>query len=693
MPTFLIASLAGLTALIFAVLLARRVLQADQGTQEMREIGQAIKTGSTAFLRREYMVLAPFVFVVTGVLWIVIDLVQYDSMIPKTAIAYLAGTVTSGLAGFLGMNIATRANTRTAATAVKGLNPALRVSFSSGAVMGLTVVGLGLLGVTILYMIYQDITYVAGFGLGASSIALFARVGGGIFTKAADVGADLVGKVETGIPEDDPRNPAVIADNVGDNVGDVAGMGADLFESYVSSLIAAIALASATVTIIVTGGRPGESLQFDADLVVLPLLIASSGIIASVLGTLLVKSNEDATFSELLWALRKGIFASAGLVVLFSLGAVMWLDVPFNAFWAIVSGLGTGVIIGVVTEYYTSYDYGPTKAVAETSQTGHATVVISGFATGMQSTVIPILVVGAAILISFELLGFYGVALAGVGMLSTLGITLATDAYGPVADNAGGIAEQAHMPPEVRSRTDALDALGNTTAATGKGFAIGSAALTSLALMAAYAIAAGLFEKGNDGNLILNLLNHRTLVGLLFGAMLPYIFSALTMKAVGRAAFSIVNEVRRQFREIPGIMDGTGQPDYIRCVDISTRTALREMIIPGLMAVVVPICVGFLLGKDALGGLLIGSVAAGFLLAITMANAGGCWDNAKKYIEAGHFGGKGSDAHKAAVVGDTIGDPFKDTSGPSLNILLKLMAMVALIFAPVFKDLTPIIGG
>ena len=542
-------------------------------------------------------------------------------------------------------------------------------------------------------MIYQDITYVAGFGLGASSIALFARVGGGIFTKAADVGADLVGKVETGIPEDDPRNPAVIADNVGDNVGDVAGMGADLFESYVSSLIAAIALASATVTIIVTGGRPGESLQFDADLVVLPLLIASGGIVASVLGTLLVKSNEDATFSELLWALRKGIFASAGLVVLFSLGAVMWLDVPFNAFWAIVSGLGTGVIIGIVTEYYTSYDYGPTKAVAETSQTGHATVVISGFATGMQSTVIPILVVGAAILISFELLGFYGVALAGVGMLSTLGITLATDAYGPVADNAGGIAEQAHMPPEVRSRTDALDALGNTTAATGKGFAIGSAALTSLALMAAYAIAAGLFEKGNDGNLILNLLNHRTLVGLLFGAMLPYIFSALTMKAVGRAAFSIVNEVRRQFREIPGIMDGTGQPDYIRCVDISTRTALREMIIPGLMAVVVPICVGFLLGKDALGGLLIGSVAAGFLLAITMANAGGCWDNAKKYIEAGHFGGKGSDAHKAAVVGDTIGDPFKDTSGPSLNILLKLMAMVALIFAPVFKDLTPIIGG
>ena len=691
MPTFLIAALAGAGALAFAGSLAYRVLQAEQGNQQMRDIGEAIRAGSMAFLRREYMVLLPFVIVVTAVLWIVIDVGQFDSAVPRTAIAYLAGTVTSALAGFLGMNIAIRANTRTAATAMRGLNPALRVAFSSGAVMGLTVVGLGILGITILYVIYENITYVAGFGLGASSIALFARVGGGIFTKAADVGADLVGKIEAGIPEDDPRNPAVIADNVGDNVGDVAGMGADLFESYVSSLIAAITLAGATVTIVFTGGVVGDILPFDDDLAVLPLLIAAAGIVASILGTFLVRSSDRATISDLLWALRKGIFASAAMVVIFSLGAVLWLDVDFNAFWAIVAGLSAGVIIGLVTEYYTSYDYSPTKTVAETSQTGAATVVISGLATGMQSTVIPVLVVGGAILAAFELFGFYGVALAGVGMLSTLGITLATDAYGPVADNAGGIAEQAHLPPEVRQRTDALDALGNTTAATGKGFAIGSAALTALALMAAYAIAVGLFENDDETNLVLNLLNHRTLVGLLIGAMLPYIFSALTMKAVGRAAMDIVNEVRRQFREIPGIMEGTGKPDYIRCVDISTRGALREMIVPGVMAVVVPIAVGFILGKDGLGGLLIGAVAAGFLLAITMANAGGSWDNAKKYIEAGHFGGKGSDAHKAAVVGDTIGDPFKDTSGPSLNILIKLMAIVALVFAPVFADITPLI--
>ena len=447
------------------------------------------------------------------------------------------------------------------------------------------------------------------------------------------------------------------------------------------------------MTIIFTGGDTTKPLPFDDDLVVLPLLIAAAGIVASVLGTFLVRSKEEASFSDLLWALRKGIFGSAALVVLFSLGAVLWLDVPFNAFWAIVTGLIAGIIIGLVTEYYTSYDYAPTKEVAESSQTGHATVVISGLATGMQSTLIPVLTVCGAILAAFEFFGFYGVALAGVGMLSTLGITLATDAYGPVADNAGGIAEQAHLDPEVRKRTDALDALGNTTAATGKGFAIGSATLTALALMATYAIAVGLFENDNDGNLVLNLLNHRTLVGLLIGGLLPFIFSALTMKAVGRAAFSIVQEVRRQFREIPGIMEGTAQPDYVRCVDISTRGALLEMIAPGIMAVAVPIATGFILGKDALGGLLIGAVSAGFLLAITMANAGGSWDNAKKYIELGNFGGKGSEAHKAAVVGDTVGDPFKDTSGPSLNILLKLMAIVALIFAPVLKDATPLIGG
>ena len=695
MPTFVIAAVAGVTALIVAVSLAIRVMRANKGNPETIAIGAAIQSGAMAFMKREYLVLLPFVIVVAAILWIVIDILQFDSLVPKTAIAYVAGSFTSALAGFLGMSIAIRANTRTAATAQTGLNPALRVAFSSGAVMGLTVVGLGILGITILYLIYQDITYVAGFGLGASSIALFARVGGGIYTKAADVGADLVGKVEAGIPEDDPRNPAVIADNVGDNVGDVAGMGADLFESYVSSLIAAIALAGAAVTIVFTGGVAGQTLPFDDDLVVLPLLIAASGIVASVLGTFLVRSKEQASFSDLLWSLRRGIFGAAIIVVFLSLGAILWLDVPlqWNAFGAIIAGLVAGVIIGLVTEFYTSYDYPPTKSVAETSQTGAATVVISGMATGMMSTLIPVLTVCGAIMVAFELYSFYGVALAGVGMLSTLGITLATDAYGPVADNAGGIAEQAHLSPEVRQRTDALDALGNTTAATGKGFAIGSATLTALALMATYAIAANLFDGGDDRKLLLNLMDHRTLVGLLIGGLLPFIFSALTMQAVGRAAFSIVQEVRRQFREIPGIMTGEQQPDYIRCVDISTRGALLEMIAPGVMAVVVPIAVGFILGKDALGGLLIGAVSAGFLLAITMANSGGIWDNAKKYIELGNFGGKGSDAHKAAVVGDTVGDPFKDTSGPSLNILLKLMAIVALIFAPVLKDATPLLGG
>ena len=695
MPTFVIAAVAGVTALIVAVSLAIRVMRANKGNVETIAIGAAIQSGAMAFLKREYLVLLPFVMVVSAILWIVIDIMQFDSLVPRTSLAYLAGSFTSALAGFLGMSIAIRANTRTAATAQTGLNPALKVAFSSGAVMGLTVVGLGILGITILYLIYQDITYVAGFGLGASSIALFARVGGGIYTKAADVGADLVGKVEAGIPEDDPRNPAVIADNVGDNVGDVAGMGADLFESYVSSLIAAIALAGAAVTIVFTGGVAGQTLPFDDDLVVLPLLIAASGIVASVLGTFLVRSKEQASFSDLLWSLRRGIFGAAIIVVLLSLGAILWLDVPlqWNAFGAIVTGLVAGVIIGLVTEFYTSYDYAPTKAVAETSQTGAATVVINGMATGMMSTLIPVLTVCGAIMVAFELYSFYGVALAGVGMLSTLGITLATDAYGPVADNAGGIAEQAHLSPEVRQRTDALDALGNTTAATGKGFAIGSATLTALALMATYAIAANLFEGDDERFLLLNLMDHRTLVGLLIGGLLPFIFSALTMQAVGRAAFSIVREVRRQFREIPGIMTGERQPDYIRCVDISTRGALLEMIAPGVMAVAVPIATGFILGKDALGGLLIGAVAAGFLLAITMANSGGIWDNAKKYIELGNFGGKGSDAHKAAVVGDTVGDPFKDTSGPSLNILLKLMAIVALIFAPVLKDATPLLGG
>ena len=678
MESIIIAIVAGGIALLFAVAMAVRVLTADQGNQRMQEIGDAIREGANAFLRREYLALVPFVIVVAGVLGVLIDWHTLDDNVPKTAIAYLAGTVCSASAGFIGMYVAVRANVRTTAAAMHGLNPALRVAFSSGTVMGITVVGIGLAGVSILYLIFKDITVVAGFAFGASSIALFARVGGGIFTKAADVGSDLVGKVEAGIPEDDPRNAGVIADNVGDNVGDVAGMGADLFESYVGSLIAAIALAAVV--------------SYEDDLAVLPLLLAGAGILAAILGTFVVRSGERAEFGQLLWALRRGIFVSAVLVAIFALVIVFVLDLDsfdqgskYRLLWAILSGLVAGIIIGLSTEYYTSYDYGPTQRIAETAQTGPATVMISGIATGMLSTLIPVLAIGVTIIVAYELAEFYGVALAGVGLLSTLGITLATDAYGPVADNAGGIAEQAHLAPEVRQRTDALDALGNTTAATGKGFAIGSAALTSLALLAAYAEAADILDDG------INLLNHKVLVGLLVGAMLPSLFSAFTMKAVGRAAFSIVNEVRRQFREIPGIMEGTGRPDYARCVDISTRGALREMILPGLMAVIAPLATGFILGTQALGGLLIGAVGSGFMLAIMMASAGGAWDNAKKYVELGHYGGKGSEAHKAAVAGDTVGDPFKDTSGPSLNILLKLMAIVSLVFAPVFLDVEPLI--
>jgi len=675
MESIIVALAAGCAALVFAVITAMRVLSADPGNERMRAIGDAIREGAGTFLRREYMVLAPFVIVVAVGLWALIDLWTLDNTVPETAIAYLAGTICSATAGFIGMNVAVRANVRTAASAMRGLNPALRIAFSSGSVMGLTVVGIGLLGVTILYIIFQDITVVAGFGFGASSIALFARVGGGIFTKAADVGSDLVGKIEAGIPEDDPRNPGVIADNVGDNVGDVAGMGADLFESYVSSIIAAMALAFA--------GTAGAGLLWDADRVVLPLMLAGAGIVAAILGTFVVRSAEDASFEQLLWALRRGIFASAILLVIFALVIVLALDMEIVWFWAIVTGLVAGIIIGLSTEYYTSYSYKPTQQVAETSQTGAATVMISGIANGMISTVVPLIAVGVTIIVAYELAEFYGVALAGVGLLSTLGITLATDAYGPVADNAGGIAEQAQLDPEVRERTDALDALGNTTAATGKGFAIGSAALTSLALLAAFAIQAEIAA--------IDLLDHKVIVGVLFGAMLPFLFSAFTMKAVGRAAMSIVEEVRRQFREIPGLMEGTAEPDYTECVDIATKGALKEMIIPGLMAVAAPLAMGFVLGVESLGGMLIGAVASGFMLAIMMATAGGAWDNAKKYVELGHYGGKGSDAHKAAVEGDVVGDPFKDTSGPSLNILLKLMAIVSLVFAPVFLEVTPLI--
>jgi K(+)-stimulated pyrophosphate-energized sodium pump len=673
MSTELLASLAaGVLALLVGAFLTRRVMSQDEGNETMAGIAKAIQEGSMAFLKREYTYLAIFVAVVTVVVGALVG--------PKTAISYVLGAVISGATGYLGMTVATRANVRTAAAAIKGLNPALQVAFSSGAVMGLSVVGLGLLGVGLLYVTYTTLydtasapeimKWVAGFSFGASSIALFARVGGGIYTKAADVGADLVGKVEQGIPEDDPRNPATIADNVGDNVGDVAGMGADLFESYVGSIIAAMAIAAVAFNV--------ES--FNSAYMILPLTIAGAGILCSIIGIFLVRSKEDASFGSLLWSIRRGIFAAAILVAIATYGIVNILNFPagvgMDLFFAVATGLVGGVIIGLVTEYYTSYEYGPTKSVAESSETGPATVIISGFAIAMQSTVVPVLVVSAAIWIAYSLAGFYGVAISAVGMLSTLGVTLATDAYGPVADNAGGIAEQSQLDPEVRERTDALDSLGNTTAATGKGFAIGSAALTSLALMAAYAQAVELTS--------INLLDHTTVVGLFIGAMLPFLFSAFTMSAVGRAAYAMVTEVRRQFREIPGIMDGTGEPEYARCVDISTQGALKEMVVPGILAVAAPLLVGVILGKEALGGLLIGSIAAGFMLAVTMANAGGAWDNAKKYIESGNLDGKGSDAHEATVVGDTVGDPFKDTSGPSLNILLKLMSIVALVFAPIF---------
>ena len=674
---------AGALALLFAAYLAFKVNSEDAGNERVQEIGAAIHEGAMAFLNREYKLLAVFVIIITGILAVFIDydvLSKIDgdnSGLPSTAISYIAGAIGSALAGFIGMVIAVKSNMRTATAATKGLNPGLRVAFNSGSVMGMTVVGIGITGVTLLYMIFKDAQIISGFGFGASTIALFARVGGGIYTKAADVGADLVGKVEQGIPEDDPRNPAVIADNVGDNVGDVAGMGADLFESYVGSIIAAIALAT-TSAIFAT-----QTSEYDGPKFILPLLIASIGIVASIIGTFLVRTGENASMNKLLWALRTGIFTAGGLVILGTVAAVSYLDFEltadqskWNFVWVVVVGIIVGQIIGTATEYYTAYEYSPTKKLSEQAVTGPATVIIGGMGLGMISTAIPTISIVAGILISYELASIYSIALAAVGMLSTLGITLATDAYGPVADNAGGIAEQAHLPEETRERTDALDALGNTTAATGKGFAIGSAVLTSLALMVAYAQLVKLST--------LDLLEPIVLVGLLIGSVLPYVFSSMTMQAVGRAANSMIQEVRRQFREIPGIMEGTGKPDYAKAVDISTSGSLREMVLPGLLAVIAPILVGSLMGKAALGGMLLGSISSGFLLAVTMANAGGAWDNAKKYVELGNHGGKGSEAHEAAVVGDTVGDPFKDTSGPSLNILIKLMAMVSLVFGQLF---------
>ena len=695
------AIVAGLIGLVAAAITAVGVLRKDQGPENIREIGELIREGANAFLKREYMILSVFVAVVAVIIAVFVDYnvlnndrieqlndiardVGVDAEGPWTALAYLLGAIGSGLAGYIGMSIAVRANTRTATAAQQGLNPALRVAFGSGTVMGLTVTGIGLLGITALWIIFRDPNIVAGFAFGASSIALFARVGGGIYTKAADVGADLVGKIEVGIPEDDPRNPATIADNVGDNVGDVAGMGADLFESYVGAMIASLALAA-----IGAGFFALEPGGFDSSLLVLPMAIAGIGIIASIIGTFLVRTGPDATMGRLLWSLRTGIFGAGILALAATALLIKALDLPFDLFWVVVTGLVVGQVIGTATEYFTSYENKPTQWIAEQSETGAGSVIIAGIAMGLLSTVIPAFAIVAGILIADWLAGLYGVALAAVGMLSTLGITLATDAYGPVADNAGGIAEQGHMDPKVRERTDALDALGNTTAATGKGFAIGSAVLTALALMVAYTTVTGLATLGPDGGLVitgLSIIDPQVLIGMILGGMLPFLFAALTMQAVGTAANAMIVEVRRQFREIPGLREGREgvKPDAARAVDISTQGALKAMILPGMIAVVSPIAVGALISAEALAGLLIGSIVSGFLLAVFMANAGGAWDNAKKYVELGHHGGKGSDQHAAAVIGDTVGDPFKDTSGPSINILLKLMAVISVIFGPLF---------
>ncbi|MDE2932360.1 MAG: sodium-translocating pyrophosphatase [Chloroflexota bacterium] len=700
MEILIFAIIAGVLALLFSAFRVFAVVREGEGNETMQNIARAIQLGAAAFLKREYAVLAGFVAIVFVILLLFIDLDvldkdpltsqfwDFDKDVPAMSLSYLIGAILSASAGYLGMTIAVRANVRTAAKAQEGLNPALRVAFNSGTVMGMTVVGLGILGLGILYLIWESAVPLAGFAFGASSIALFARVGGGIYTKAADVGADLVGKVEAGIPEDDPRNPATIADNVGDNVGDVAGMGADLFESYVGSIVATMALAAvAIVGVEYTGaiGLFGEgAYSFKGNAVMLPLLVAGTGIFAAILSTFLVRTGEQATQGRLLWALRAGVYGASGLVLVGAAIAIPILDLPWDIFWAILVGLIAGQIIGTVTEGFTSsegfaigpFRYSPTVNLSAQAETGSGPVIIGGMSLGMLSTAIPLITIVVAIILANEFAGFYGIALAAVGMLAPLGVTLATDAYGPVADNAGGIAEQAGLEPEVRERTDALDQLGNTTAATGKGFAIGSAALTALALLATYSITTGVE--------VFNLLDWEVMVGILIGALMPFVFSALSMGAVGRAAQAMVEEVRRQFREKPGIMDGTEEPDYERAVSISTTGALREMIIPGLLAVAVPIFVGAVISAESLGGLLIGSIAAGAMLAIMMANAGGAWDNAKKYIEEGNFGGKGSEAHKAAVVGDTVGDPFKDTSGPSLNILLKLMSIVAVVFGPLF---------
>ena len=691
MNAMVLVAAGAVLALVFSATMFRRVKAQPVGTPQMEKISNAVSSGATAYLKRQYKGVAVF-FVVVFCILLAMAALGFLSFF--TPFAFVTGGFFSGLAGFVGMKTATMANCRTANAASESLNRGLRVAFSAGSVMGFTVVGLGLLDLSIWYfflkfwytavdpvasteLLIQNITAnMLTFGMGASSMALFARVGGGIFTKAADVGADLVGKVEAGIPEDDPRNPAVIADNVGDNVGDVAGMGADLYESYVGAIVSTSALAVAA--------------GYGANGVSVPMLLAALGVVCSIVGSFFVKTKEGASQKNLLTALRTGTYIASGLIAVCAWFAVHWLlpaEHATGVFIAVISGLVAGVAIGAITEYYTSDTYKPTQALSASSETGSATVIISGLSLGMLSTVAPVVIVGVSVLLSYFCaggasdfnMGLYGVGVSAVGMLSTLGITLATDAYGPIADNAGGIAEMTHMPAEVRQRTDALDSLGNTTAATGKGFAIGSAALTALALIASYIDKVHQIKP--DMALDLTITNPTTLIGLFIGGMLPFLFAALTMDAVGKAAQSIVVEVRRQFATITGLMEGKAEPDYASCVDMCTRSAQKLMLPPALIAVIVPVVVGLILGVNGVAGLLAGTTVTGFVLAVMMANSGGAWDNAKKYIESGQHGGKGSDCHKAAVVGDTVGDPFKDTSGPAINILIKLTSMVSIVFA------------